>query len=89
MHNRKNQNCQRIGDYCIENPQDCNRCIAEEEAWQKVQCFIECHGYDWTFEHLKHDYQAYYEHGYYCSHTFLDVVKNNEQECRLLFESEV
>lgn len=58
---------------------------AAEEAWDKLQCYIECHGYDWTYERLKNDYQKYYLKGFYCSHTLMDIIKQNEEECRLLF----
>lgn len=57
----------------------------EESAWDKIQSYIVSCNYTWTHSGLKHDYQKYYMKGFYCSHTFLDVVRNNEPECKLLF----
>lgn len=59
--------------------------ITKEEAWRKIQDYIETHNYDWTFERIKNDYQKYYLKGAYCSYTLCDVIKNNEIECQLLF----
>ena len=73
------------GKECDKECEQCERCIAEEEAWQKIDCYINCHGYDWTYNHIRHDYQKYYMSGGYCSHTLMDIIKHNEEECRLLF----
>ena len=85
---RKEKVCPLIGDYCNEEHKDCDRCIAEEDAWQRLQCYIDCHNYDWTFDRIKHDYQKYYLNGSYCSHTLMDIIENNENDCKMLFELE-
>jgi len=59
--------------------------LEESDEWRKVEDFIISRNYTWTYEGLKHDYQNYYTKGAYCSHTFLDVVKHNEAECKFLF----
>ncbi len=82
------EQCPISGKPRTERHGDCEKCIAQEEAWSKVQCYIACHNYTWTIEGLRHDYQKYYTKGYHCSHTFLDVVRNNEAECKLLFGKE-
>lgn len=87
---RKEVPCPLLGEeYCDQLDKNCNRCIAQEEAWERIQCYIDCHGYDWTYERLRHDYQIYYMRGAYCSHTCMDVIKNNEADCRILFGKEV
>lgn len=60
----------------------------EEAAWDKIQSYIVSHNYTWTRSGLKHDYQNYFMKGYYCSHTFNDIVAHNYVECKLLFGSE-
>lgn len=45
---RKEKVCPLIGDYCDEEHKDCDRCVAEEDAWQRLQCYIDSHNYDWT-----------------------------------------
>lgn len=60
---RKEKPCPLIGDYCNERHKDCNRCIAEEDACQRLQCYIDRNNYDWTFNRIKHDYQKYYLKG--------------------------
>lgn len=35
---RKEKECPQIGDYCDEEHKNCDRCIAEEDAWQRLQC---------------------------------------------------
>lgn len=82
---RKGKVCPLIGNYCNEEHKDCDRCVAEEDAWQRVQCYIDCHNYDWTFERIKHDYQKYYLNTCYCSHTLMDIIENNKNDCEMLF----
>lgn len=43
---RKEKVCPLIGDYCNEERKDCNRCIAEENAWQRLHSYIDYHNYD-------------------------------------------
>lgn len=71
-----------------ENHKDCNICIAEEDAWQRIKCYIDCHNYDWTLERIRRDYQKYYMKGSYCSHTLMDIIEHHKQECELLFGGE-
>lgn len=80
--------CPILGDWYNENHKDCNICIAKEELWQRIERFINCHNYDWTFERIRHDYQKYYMNGGYCSYTLMDIIRHNEQECELLFGGE-
>lgn len=82
---RKEKECPLIGDYCDEEHKNCDRCIAEEDAWQRLQCYIDCHNYDWTFDRIKRDYQKYYLKGRYCSYTLMDIIKYNENDCKMLF----
>ena len=82
---RKGKVCPLIGDFCNEEHKDCDRCVAEEDAWQRLQCYIDCHNYDWTFDRIKHDYQKYYLNGCYCSHTLMDIIENNKKDCEMLF----
>lgn len=82
---RKEKVCPVIGDYCDEEYKDCDRCVAEEDAWCRVQCYIDSHNYDWTFDRIKHDYQKYYLKGSYYSHTLTDIIENNENDCKMLF----
>lgn len=70
---------------------DENQTISEsgkEEAWQRIQCYIDCHNYDWTFERIKNDYQKYYINGSQISYSLLDIITHNEMECKLLFENQ-
>lgn len=83
---RKEKICPLAGDYCDERDKCCNDCIDKEDAWTRLQYYMDLCNYDWTYDHLKHDYQTYYIHGYYCSDTFKDIVENNKTECELLFE---
>lgn len=80
--------CPILGDLCNENHKDCQVCIAKEDAWQRIECYIDCHNYDWTFEKIKHDYQKYYINGSYCSYTLMDIIEHHKQECELLFGGE-
>lgn len=83
---RKENECPIFGNYCDREDKKCNICVSQEEAWERVQGYIECHSYTWTYEHLKHDYQEYYTKGAYISHTCRDVIENNLLDCKLLFE---
>ena len=74
-----------IGDYCDEEHKDCDGCIAEEDAWQRLQCYIDCHNYDQTFDRIKHDYQKYNLNGSYCGYTLMDIIENNKNDCEILF----
>ena len=49
---RKEKVCPLIGDYCDEEHKDCDRCVAEEDAWQRLQCYIDSHNYDWTLQRI-------------------------------------
>lgn len=43
---RKEKVCPLISDYCNEELKNCDRCVAEEDAWQRVQCYIDSHNYE-------------------------------------------
>lgn len=77
--------CLLIGHYCNEEHKNCNKCIAEEDAWQRLQYYIGCHNYDWAFDRIKHDYQKYYLNGSYCIRTLMDIIKNDKNDCKMLF----
>ena len=71
--------CLLINDYCNEEQK------IVIDAWQRLQCYIDYYNYDWTFDRIKYDYQKYYLNGSYCSHTLMDIIKNNESDCKMLF----
>lgn len=33
--------CPILGDWCNENHKDCNICIAKEDAWQRIECYLD------------------------------------------------
>jgi len=50
---RKEKVCPLIGDYCDEKHKNCDKCIAEEDAWQRLQCYMDYCNYDWTYDRIK------------------------------------
>ena len=63
--------CPSINKHCNQKEKKCDKCISQEEAWKKINCYIECHDY------LKK---------LYCNPIILDIIEHNKNECKLLFE---
>jgi len=80
-----NVRCHACKEPCTDFSKSCIVCMAERVMWRRIEDYIISCNYTWTYEGLKHDYQNYYMKGAYCSHTFLDIVKHNEAECKFLF----
>lgn len=58
------------------------------EAWERIAAYIKRKGYDWTYKEVdrfEHDYLAYYLNGDCCNDTFMDIIKNNENDCKIAF----
>lgn len=56
-----------------------------EEVKRKIEEYLKENGNGWTYDFLERYYKTYYLSGLYCNPEFLEIVKNNEPECRLLF----
>lgn len=56
-----------------------NKCI------KKVKKYIETHNFDWTIKELGEHYKKYYLNGWYCSDSFMKIIKNNKRECELVW----
>lgn len=78
--------CELANGQCNQKEKDCNKCISQEMAWQKINCYMECHNYDISYEFLKNYFVSYYLKKLYCNPIMLDIIENNKEECRLLFE---
>lgn len=55
---------------------------------RKRQRMREC-GYEWSYEHMKHDYQTYYLHNLFCAFSLMDIIANRTVQCMRLFEENV
>lgn len=64
----------------------CKECIDKEEAWQKIECYMNCHDIDLSRNFLREYYLSYYVKGLYCNPIMKDIFESNKEECRFLFE---
>ena len=58
----------------------------QEKAWQDIQCYIECHDYGISCGFLEKYYKMFYLPGLYVNPIILDIIENNKEACKLLFE---
>lgn len=61
---------------------------AHYKVLYRVSYMREC-GYEWSYEHMKHDYQTYYLHNLYCAFSLMDIIANRTVQCMRLFEENV
>lgn len=78
--------CLLINEHCDQKEKECDKCISQEEAWQKINCYIECHDYGISYDFFKNYYESYYLKKLYCNPIILDIIEHNKNECKLLFE---
>ena len=83
---RLEEKCPLLGDYCNLEEKDCDKCINQEKAWQDIQYYIECHDYGISCSFLEKYYKMFYLPGFYVNHIILDIIENNKEACKLLFE---
>ena len=60
----------------------CRECIEKEEAWQKIECYMECHDIELSHNFLREYYLSYYVKGLYCNPIMKDIYENNKEECK-------
>ena len=49
--------CPLINEHCDQKEKKCDKCISQEEAWQKINCYIECHDYGISYNFFKQYYE--------------------------------
>ena len=60
----------------------------KEEAWKRVKDYVDMMRYTYIFEEIKKSYQDYYMSGSYISYSLNDIIRFNEEDCKLLFEQD-
>lgn len=75
-------------EYCCMHP-FLNADDGKKQDWRKIVSYMRECGYDWSYEHLKHDYLTYYLHDKYCSYSLMDIISNRTVQCMRLFEENV
>ena len=61
----------------------------KQQDWKKIVSYMRECGYEWSYEHMKHDYQTYYLHNLYCAFSLMDIIANRTVQCMRLFEENV
>ena len=93
----ESEDCETCGYYDYVPEKKCYNCLhpflnaddEKQQDWKKIVSYMRECGYEWSYEHMKHDYQTYYLHNLYCAFSLMDIIANRTVQCMRLFEENV
>ena len=93
----ESEDCGTCGYYDYVPEKKCYNCLhpflnaddEKQQDWKKIVSYMRECGYEWSYEHMKHDYQTYYLHNLYCAFSLMDIIANRTVQCMRLFEENV
>ena len=93
----ESEDCETCGYYDYVPEKKCYDCLhpflnaddEKQQDWKKIVSYMRECGYEWSYEHMKHDYQTYYLHDLFCAFSLMDIIANRTVQCMRLFEENV
>lgn len=93
----ESEDCETCGYYDYVPEKKCYNCLhpflnaddEKQQDWKKIVSYMRECGYEWSYEHMKHDYQTYYLHNLFCAFSLMDIIANRTVQCMRLFEENV
>lgn len=75
----ESEDCETCGYYDYVPEKKCYNCLhpflnaddEKQQDWKKIVSYMRECGYEWSYEHMKHDYQTYYLHNLYCAFSLI------------------